>query len=287
MRHLIIYSFFTLLLAQQSFAEEKLNPYLLVASNHESAEEALAVVRESLEGSFDIVGEYSPNENTVILALTNEDLRSTAAQSVNGGFGAVIRLSVSTVAGTVQIAYVNPDYLSNIYRMEDLSSVSSLLTASLGEATPFGSKKGLTAKKLRKYHYMMGMPYFDDVDLLAEHDSYQQALDAVEKNLSQGVAGASKVYRVDLPGKDETLFGVGLSLGKGADNIVMEVADLGEIKHSPHLPYEILVSGKKVMALRGRFRIAQSFPDLTMGTFMKIRSAPGAIKEVLQQVAQP
>jgi len=53
------------------------------------------------------------------------------------------------------------------------------------------------------------------------------------------------------------------------------------------LPYELLVSGPDVIALRGRFRIAQSFPDLTMGTFMKIRSAPGAIKSTLTQVAQP
>ena len=67
----------------------------------------------------------------------------------------------------------------------------------------------------------------------------------------------------------------------------MDIVDQGLLKHTAHLPYEILVSGKKVLALRGRFRIAQSFPDLTLGTFMKIRSAPGAIKKSLATVAEP
>ena len=33
--------------------------------------------------------------------------------------------------------------------------------------------------------------------------------------------------------------------------------------------------------LHGKFRIAQSFPDLTMGTFMKISGAPDGIEKVL------
>jgi large conductance mechanosensitive channel len=48
-----------------------------------------------------------------------------------------------------------------------------------------------------------------------------------------------------------------------------------------HQPYAVLVSGGRVKMLHGRFRIAQSFPDLTMGTFMKISGAPGGIAKVL------
>jgi hypothetical protein len=37
--------------------------------------------------------------------------------------------------------------------------------------------------------------------------------------------------------------------------------------------------------LHGKFRIALDFPDLTMGTFMKISGAPSAIEEKLKAVA--
>jgi hypothetical protein len=36
--------------------------------------------------------------------------------------------------------------------------------------------------------------------------------------------------------------------------------------------------------LHGRFRIALSFPDLTMGTFSKIMSTPGDIEEAMRQI---
>ncbi len=77
--------------------------------------------------------------------------------------------------------------------------------------------------------------------------------------------------------------------GDGADEHIMSSIDLAELKHVPHLPYEILVSGEKVYALNGKFRIAIDFPDLSMvgkGSFAGIMSAPGAIKKALTQVAE-
>jgi len=44
--------------------------------------------------------------------------------------------------------------------------------------------------------------------------------------------------------------------------------------------------GGKVLMLHGRFRIAISFPDLTMGTFSKIMSTPGNIEDLLKQVVE-
>jgi hypothetical protein len=107
----------------------------------------------------------------------------------------------------------------------------------------------------------------------------------IEERLAAGTAGASKVYRIDIPGKEETLFGVAISTGDGADKSVMASTDTGDLKHTAHLPYELLVTGNQVIALAGKFRIAVSFPDLGMGTFMKISSAPGAIRDVLGAVA--
>ena len=81
------------------------------------------------------------------------------------------------------------------------------------------------------------------------------------------------------------LFGVGLSQGEGADQTVMGTTDQAAPRHSAHLPYEILIDGKRVLAFYGQFRIAQSFPDLSMGTFMKISGAPDAIEAALTALA--
>lgn len=54
------------------------------------------------------------------------------------------------------------------------------------------------------------------------------------------------------------------------------------------LPYEMLVQGGEVIALRGRYRIALHSPDTKMAGahgFSKIMSAPGGIKAALTDAA--
>jgi cellulase/cellobiase CelA1 len=121
---------------------------------------------------------------------------------------------------------------------------------------------------------------------LAEFKSFQEAVSAVEAGLAAGKAGVTKVYRIDVPGKEEAVFGVAITRGKGADKYIMDYIDFADVKSTAHLPYEILVSGNKVYHLFARFRIAISFPDLSMmgsNSFMSIMSAPGAIKESLTE----
>ena len=110
-------------------------------------------------------------------------------------------------------------------------------------------------------------------------------MQAVEANLAAGKGGVLKVYRVDVPGKNESVFGIGITDGAGADASIMKIIDKGEMKHTAHLPYELIVSDGKVSMLHGKFRIAVNFPDLTMGTFMKISGAPSAIEDKLKLVA--
>jgi hypothetical protein len=66
----------------------------------------------------------------------------------------------------------------------------------------------------------------------------------------------------------------------------MSAIDTDDLRHSAHLPYEVLVSGKHVYMLHGKFRIAQSFPDLGMGSFMNISAAPDAIENTIKAVIQ-
>ncbi|MEI8272800.1 MAG: hypothetical protein WCG08_09265 [Paludibacter sp.] len=72
--------------------------------------------------------------------------------------------------------------------------------------------------------------------------------------------------------------------GEKGESKFLPVIDLGQPKHTAFLPYEVLVDDNRVIMLHGRFRIALSFPDLTMGTFTKIMSTPGDIENQLKMV---
>ena len=110
----------------------------------------------------------------------------------------------------------------------------------------------------------------------------------VEEGLAAGKAGTSKVYRIDIPGKEQTLFGVGLTQECSGDKYIMERIDFKEMRQTGHLPFELLVNGGDITALAGRFRIAINFPDLGMvGShgFTSIMCAPDSIRKALQEAA--
>ena len=107
---------------------------------------------------------------------------------------------------------------------------------------------------------------------------------AIEKNL-QSSETCSKVFVRDLPGKEVKLYGIALK-GETGEGQFVPIIDIAQQKHVTFLPYELLVVGKEVRMLHGRFRIALSFPDLTMGTFTKIMSTTGEIEDLLSSLTK-
>ena len=282
------------LLSSAGAEETLLKPFVLGSRGPGTVVEKTADVKAALAAQgFTLAGEYTPYPDATVIVTTNDELKSNAAKSELGGFGAAVRVSVTRVKDEVQVAYTNPVYMANAYRMQgDLAGVAAKLAAALGNLEEFGAK-GLKAKKLRSYHYMIGMEYFNEPSVLAEYGSFEEAVAAVESGLAAGRGGATKVYRIDVPEKKEAVFGVAL---KGAteadkyrdDKFIMSVIDFKDIRSTAHLPYEMLVSGNKVYALYARFRIAISFPDLSMmgsNSFMNIMKSPEAIRKALTQAA--
>lgn len=284
----------SMVLAASVQAEEKFKPFVLA---YKTTGEMAAVVEEVkgklAENGFDVVGSYSPYETATIIAVTNEALKQNAANSKFGGYGAAQRISITDVGGELQVAYTNPTYMAHAYRMAgDLADVTTSMANALGRLQEFGPENGLTPKQLRKYHYMFGMEYFTDPTTHAMYPSHKQAVDAVAARLARGVAGVTQVYRIDIPGKDEVIFGVAMQAPdekkKDMDEkYIMSEIDFKPLRSTAHLPYEILVSDRKVYSLYARFRIAINFPDLSMmgaNSFMNIMKTPDAIKKALTEV---
>jgi hypothetical protein len=275
-------------------ADALLKPFVLASKSAGTIVEKTAQVKTALIGAgFTIAGEYAPYTGSQIIIVTNDELKSNAAASEFGGYGAIQRVAITEAGKEVQVSYTNPIYMSNAYRMKgDLAAVSAALGSALGRVEEFGAQ-GLSAKKIRKYHYTIGMEYFDEPSLLAEYASYEEAVQAVDAKLANNKNGVSKVYRVDVPGKNESVFGVAM---KGSsetkymdDRFIMSEIDFRDLKSTAHLPYEVLVSGNKVYALYARYRIAINFPDLSMmgkNSFMNIMKTPEAVREALQKTVQ-
>ncbi len=263
----------------------RFKPYYLVSNEVSEFEKVVASTRETITNSkFKLVGEYAPYENAQVFIITNDTLLAAAAKSEFGGYGAVIRVAVTAAGENVQVSHVNTTYMSYLYQMEEMPDIAAELEATFGKGEAFGSKRGITQRSLKGYQYMIMLPEFEDHDKLAKFDSHKDAVDTVNKNLASEKYKLTKVFEVVVPGKEEVLIGVGIAEGDGGDKDLMPIVDKGELKHTAYMPYAVLISGNKVYSQAGKFRIASSFPDLGMGTFMKISGAPGDIKDSLKQL---
>jgi hypothetical protein len=282
----------TLLLAAGSAgaSEPTLKPFVLAQRGPGDQAAAVTQVKEKLAAAgFELAGAYDPYPGATVLVVTSPELKAAAGRTPTGGFAAGERATVTRVGEEVQVAFANPRYLQHAYRLkDDLGPVAQKLEAALGRVEEFGPKDGKTAKDLAGYHYMFGMPYYDEPSEIATFGSHDQAVAVIEKGLAARRGGASKVYRIDVPGSEQTVFGVALTDGCGGDAFVMKEIDFKPLRSTPHLPYELLVTGSKVIALHAKFRIAVDFPDLAMmgsNSFMNIRCAPDAIEDALKRVA--
>ncbi|WP_242360520.1 hypothetical protein [Anaeromyxobacter sp. SG17] len=280
-----------LLLASPALAADPtMKPFVLASRAPGDVDGAARTARQKLQAAgFEIAGSYAPYPGAVVLAVTNESLKSEAAKTPSGGYAAAQRVTITKVGEEVQVAYTNPSYMAAAYRLPgDLAPVAASLEGALGRAEEYGPSEGKSAKDLRKYHYMVGMEYFDEPSKLGHFASHDEAVKAIEAGLAERRGGASKVYRIDLPGGTQTVFGVALSDGCSGDARIMNEIDSKPLRSTGHLPYELLVTGGDVRALYARFRIAVNFPDLKMmgsHSFMNIRCAPDAIEKALKAVA--
>lgn len=237
---------------------------------------------------FTVVGKYSPKGVSThgVVVVTDKGILD-AIHGVGGAtiVGAGVRVGVK-IDGSV--SYQNPDYWYRAYFRKQFSSaepavkaMQSKLQKSLGAGKGFGGDE--SAGDLPNYKYMIGMEKFDsDKNDLKSHGSFEAAVKTIQDNLAKGTNKTSKVYEVVMADKKIAVFGVAMNDAKTGDGIW--VNKIGA-DHIAAMPYEIYVVGNKASALYGRYRIALGWPNLGMGTFMKISDSPDEILETLTGVA--
>lgn len=278
-------------------AESKtlLKPFTLakIYNNSTLNQVSTKVKLQLINAGYKIVGTYKPNSAVNIFIVTNSTILNTVAKSKFGGFGAGIRVSVTQVKTDVQVAHNNPTYMAVAYNMKNyLSSTRKKLAKTLGYVKDFGGK-GIPANELGDYNYAFGLEGFTGFMDLAEHKSHRAALKFIEAGFNKNLKGMKKVYRIDIPGKKQSIFGISLTNDIEDqkflnDSFVMDIIDNHELRRYAHLPYELMVVDKRVIIMHPHFRLAINFPDLRMfgkHSFGKLMDLPYVYEEYFIQLA--
>jgi len=249
----------------------------------------LAQVEKKLQvQGFTVIGRHTPKGLPGHASLVVTDPAILAAIRTIGGSAVVasgIRVGVKSDGS---VSYMNPDYWYRAYlrgqfktAQTAVKSVQTRLASALGEGASFGGD--VAEAELANYRYMFGMERFDSSNSeLSTHASFEDALKAVQDNLSKETGGTSRVYQVLIPQNQMAVFGV--AMNDPGDGEGWWVNKIGA-DHMAGLPYELFIVGNKVYALYARYRIALAWPALGMGQFMGIINAPEAIRNTLTRVA--
>jgi len=292
----LIFSSLALLIINISVIAQEYSPYIKVGESSKTIDQVSMEVIDALNNaSFTILGQSNPedNSNLKIIAFTNTELKNTVVKITDrGALAAAHKIGLVAKDGKVAISYTNPDYILRAYLGDNYESyetifetfskdVKTALTAVGSEFIPFGGK--IDAENLKKYHYKIMMPYFTDPVELNEYSSFEEGLKIIENNLKAQKGQTVEVYKIIYPNKKVAVFGVGLRSKEDGESVFLPI--IGE-DHVAAMPYEIILQGKTATMLHGKYRIALHWPELTMGTFMKIMSTPGNIEDTLEALCQ-
>ncbi len=247
-------------------AEAEVSTYLVAAYVDADAAQA-----KLTEAGFDVVTAYKVDKKGqyVTVVFTNAAMKA-AADKTDRGFAAIGRLLVNNEKREISIT--NPVYFGKAFMQDEFDYQAALaieksLTDAFGPLTASADKWKFDG--LASYHFMMGMPYYEESAVLAEGDNAEllEKAKAYKK-------GKNLVFELQIS-EDRTL--VGYALGKRTSKFVKKVG----YQNAGVLPYTVLIEEGKAKILAPKYYIAISYPQLTMGEFMTIASVPGAIEKDL------
>jgi len=275
-------------------SQDKLYAYYKVTTTGTVNDVKAKIKTQLKEKGFSYLGGYytQGKTNQYVVAFTNSKLYGIALYGkTHKVMSSIMKFGIMKKGNVVTVSLLNPEYVFYAYlrnttgsydKLKVISDEAHSILKSLGsDYKGFGGQ--LSKSELKKYHYMMGMPYFTDPVELNEMASFENACETIEKNLKAGKGETSKVYRLKFAKYKIAIYGVALKNKKDGEAYFLPT--IGE-NHIAAMPYEVVVVDKKVMMLHGKYRLALHWPELTMGQFMKIVSTPGYIEDTMEALTK-
>jgi len=221
------------------------------------------------EAGFEILAEYVSVKNGVTIVFTNEALKAQGAKPKRS-HGAILRLFVDNKEKL--ISFTNPVYFGKAFMQDDYdSSVYEAQLATINSAFPAlkGSIDKLDEDDISTYHFMMGMPYYEDSDELGEGSTSKLLQKA--KSYKKG-----KLLLFTLKLSNDSYL-LGYDLGKRTKKFVKKIGRA----NAAVLPYMVSIENGLASSLEAKYYLAVSYPLLSMTEFTTIATVPGAIKKDL------
>ena len=291
-----IFLIITLILFTTNILAQKIPAYYKVGTVSGSISQVNTKVLNALKAkNFKVFGSYNPagNSGYKVIAFTRNDIYGiTLIGKDQRVLASMMKVGLYKTSAGVEVSLLNPEYIFNAYLRDKTTAYEAKLqkiTQDIKDAlkavgtdfTPFGGE--LTKKELRKYHYMMAMPYFNDPVELKTFSSFAEGAKKIEANLAAKKGKTVKVYRLKFEKSKIAIYGVGLlDKEKGEAEFLPKIGT----KHIAAMPYEILLLNNKAIMLHGKYRLALHWPELTMGQFMKISSTPSDIENMLKALTE-
>ncbi len=225
------------------------------------------------DAGFEVIGSYLVNKKNKLetVIFTNATLKTMASKE-GRGFAAIGRILVDGTNN--QIAVSNPEYFGRAFMQDDadyavLNSVKTDLEKVFTGLKPSSDK--WEYEELADYHFMVGMPYYQDSDLIGEGKTAE-----LLKKAESYKKGSLHLFTLKIA---EGKYLLGYDLSKRTAKFVEKIG----IDKASVLPYTILIENDEARSLAAKFYLAVSYPQLTMTEFMTIATVPGAIEKELSK----
>lgn len=220
---------------------------------------------------YDVIAEYSPVKKGTTLVFTDAALKAEAAKP-GRSYAAVLRLFIDDQ--DKMISFTNPVYFGKAFMQDDFNYdvyAKELKNIQTAFPTVKDSADKFAYNDLASYHFMVGMPYYEDVDMLGEPSATTAEALAKAKAYKKG-----KAIIFELKLSDTTTL-LGYDLGKRTKKFVKKIGRA----NAAILPWCVSIENGQAQALNAKYYIAISYPLLDMGGFMGIATVPGAITKDL------
>lgn len=249
---------FSILFSTSAFAKE-------VSAYFTGKLRSEAVVTKTLTDSgFEVIGSYALDKKgkftTIIFTSAKQ---KELAKDKTRGFYAIGRVFINQKDEKIIIA--NPNYFGHAFLQDDYSkdvhNVTDKLLSAFGDLTP--DENTMDSGDLDSYHFMFGMPYYEDMIIVAQGKNLETKIENPIFSLKIGNA---------------TL--VGVELKKRTKKFVKKVGS----NNGALLPYTVLIENGKAKILNPKYYLAISYPKLTMGDFTRIATVPDAIEKEITKL---
>lgn len=274
---------------------QTLSPFVRVGSTQLSMDQTIVKINTILKkGGFELLGNYNPCNRKAykVIVFTRKDIKNTVVNvSDRGALAAAFKIGLVQNDTSIVVSYTNPEYILRAYLGKDFEKSVKLfdkfhkdlkdnLRVFGKDFTPFGGN--VPIESLADYRYKVSMPRFSDPIELADYNNFYIMYNHIIKNLHTNDYGAKLVYKIVYPDKKIAVIGIAL-LGEWTESEVYFLDKIGS-QNLAALPYEIILQDHKVTMLHGKYRFALFWPNLSLGSFMKIMSTPRHIKKTFKKI---